>query len=222
MLAAYRTGDPYLDFAKQAGAVPIDATEKSHPAQRKLYKSCALGVIFGMEERSLAGRTGQPLIIARDLLRAHHQTFRQFWKWSDAAVDYAVLTGSLSTVFGWPIHVDANFNPRSLRNFPMQANEAEMLRLAACFAVEQGIEVCALIHDAMLICAPLDRLAEDVVRTQECMAKASRIVLDGFELRTKADVVRYPNHYSDPRGEQMFERVMQLIAAREAKRQVVA
>jgi hypothetical protein len=61
-------------------------------------------------------------------------------------------------VFGWPIRIGSDPNPRSLRNFPCQANGAEMLRLAACFAIEQGVEVCALIHDAMLIAAPLDQL----------------------------------------------------------------
>ena len=143
--------------------------------------------------------------------------------WSDAAVDHAVLTGSIATTFGWPLHVGPNFNPRSLRNFPCQANGAEMLRLAACFATEQGIEVCALIHDAVLICAPLGRLDSEVEAMRACMAKASRIVLDGFELRTVVHPVRYPDHYSDPRGTVMWDRVMRLIAARKgAKQQGVA
>jgi hypothetical protein len=216
MLAAYMSGDPYLEFAKQAGAIPSDATKSSHPSQRELFKTCALGVIYGMEAESLAQRIGQPAIVGRDLMRAHRETYRQFWRWSDAVVDHAVLTGSLSTAFGWPIHVGANFNPRSLRNFPMQANGADMLRFATCFATERGIEVCALIHDAVLICAPLDRLDEDIERMRACMAKASRIVLDGFELRTDVHVVRYPDRYQDPRGAVMWDRVMRLVAAREA------
>ena len=57
----------------------------------------------------------------------------------------------LHTVFGWHVHVGEQSNPRSLRNFPMQANGAEMLRLACCFATERGIEVCAPVHDAVLI-----------------------------------------------------------------------
>jgi DNA polymerase family A len=222
MLAAYRSGDPYLAFAKQAGAIPSDATKASHPSQRELFKACALGVIYGMEAESLSQRIGQPTIVGRDLMRAHRETYRQFWRWSDAVVDHAVLAGSLSTVFGWPIHVGENFNPRSLRNFPMQANGAEMLRLAACFGIEQDIEICALIHDAVLICAPLEQIDADVERMQACMAKASRIVLDGFELRTEVNAVRYPDRYQDPRGALMWDRVMRLIAAREATKQGAA
>jgi hypothetical protein len=44
MQKAYRSGDPYLAFAKQAGAVPTDATKESHGLQRELFKLCALGV----------------------------------------------------------------------------------------------------------------------------------------------------------------------------------
>jgi hypothetical protein len=40
-------------------------------------------------------------------------------------------------------------------NFPMQANGAEMLRLACCLAIERGLAVCAPVHDAILIEAPL-------------------------------------------------------------------
>jgi DNA polymerase I-like protein with 3'-5' exonuclease and polymerase domains len=222
MQAAYLSGDPYLEFARQAGAVAADATKQSHGPIRELFKQCALAVAYGMEAEGLARRIAKPSIVARDLLRAHHETYRAFWKWSDAVVDHAMLTGSLQTVFGWPVHAGDNPNPRSLRNFPCQGNGSEMLRLAACFATEQGIEVCALIHDAVLICASLERLADDIHRMQAAMAKASRVVLDGFELRTDVHVVRYPDRYHDQRGAVMWDQVTKLIAARQAVRHEVA
>jgi DNA polymerase I-like protein with 3'-5' exonuclease and polymerase domains len=222
MQAAYLSGDPYLEFAKQAGAVPANATKKSHEPTRELFKQCALAVAYGMEAEGLARRIGQPPIVARDLLRSHHETYRRFWAWSDAAVDRAMLTDSLCTTFGWPIHIGKNPNPRSLRNFPMQANGAEMLRLAACFATEQGVEVCALIHDAVLVAAPLEHLEAETARMQAAMAKASRIVLAGFELRSDAKFVRHPHRYRDWRGALMWDRVMRLISQREAIQHEVA
>ena len=128
-----------------------------------------------------------------------------------------MLNGSLPTVFGWRVQVPPISNPRSLSNFPMQANGAEMLRLACCLATERGIEVCAPVHDAVLICAPLDRLDADVARMQDAMREASRIVLDGFELGTDAKIVRYPDRYMDERGAAMWERVMELIHERQQK-----
>jgi DNA polymerase I len=211
MMEAYRSGDPYLAFAKQAGAAPSHATKSTHKAVRDQFKSTVLAVQYGMGADSLAARIGQPPIRARVLLRLHHETYRVFWRWSDAAVDYAMLKSSLHTVFGWRVHTSAGANERSLRNFPMQANGAEMLRLACCLGTEQGIEICAPVHDAVLICAPLDRLEADVIKMQELMRESSRIVLNGFELGTDASVVRHPDRYMDDRGTVMWLRVMKLI-----------
>jgi len=111
MQAAYLSGDPYLAFAKQAGAVPQGATKESHGPTRELFKQCVLAVQYGMEAGSLATRIGQPPLVARDLLRAHRDTYRKFWQWSEAAVDHAMLTSTLHTAFGWCIHVDENPNP---------------------------------------------------------------------------------------------------------------
>jgi hypothetical protein len=93
----------------------------------------------------------------------------------------------------------------------MQANGAEMLRLACCLAIERGVEVCAPVHDAVLICAPLERLDANVERMEAAMREASRIVLAGFELGTDAKIVRYPDRYMDERGAAMWDRVMKLI-----------
>jgi DNA polymerase-1 len=215
MQAAYQSGDPYLAFAKQAGAVPQDAIKATHGPTRELFKQCVLAVQYGMEAQSLALRIAQPPIVARDLLRAHRETYRQFWTWSDAAVDQAMLVGVIATVFGWPVRVSGRSNPRSLRNFPMQANGAEMLRIACCLATESGLEVCAPIHDAVLICAPFDRLEADIAAMRNAMAEASRSVLAGFELATDVKVVRWPDRYADPRGAEMWNRVCSLVADRE-------
>ena len=46
----------------------------THGPQRELFKACVLAVQYGMEAEGLALRIGQPTIVARDLLRAHHET----------------------------------------------------------------------------------------------------------------------------------------------------
>ena len=118
---------------------------------------------------------------------------------------------SIATVFGWRVNNSPNSNPRFFRNFPMQANGAEMLRLACCLATERGVEVCAPIHDAVLIAAPLYRLDEDVAAMREAMREASSVVLNGFELVTDVKTVRHPDRYEDSRGAEMWARVMALI-----------
>jgi hypothetical protein len=212
MMEAYTSGDPYLTFAKQARAVPADATKESYPREREQFKVCALAVQYGMGAQSLAQSLDQPEAMARELLRLHRQTYPTFWRWSDAAVNHAMLKSWLQTVFGWRVHVGPRANPRSLANFPMQANGAEMLRLACCLATERGIAVCAPVHDALLVEGPADEIETVVGETQKAMLEASRIVLDGFELRSDAKIVCYPDRYMDPRGERMWETVMGILA----------
>jgi DNA polymerase-1 len=208
MITAYQSGDVYLAFAKQAGLAPPDATKATHKDVRDRCKAVVLGVNYGMGAEGLAQRIGVPPVVARDLLALHRRTYPTFWRWSEAAVDTAMLHGVITTVFGWPLHVGADANPRSLMNFPVQANAAEMLRLACCLATERGIRVCAPVHDAVLIEAPLDQLDDAVAATRIAMAEASRIVLAGFEVATDVTVVRWPDRYLDERGADFWHRVV--------------
>ena len=231
MLAAYKSGDCYLAFAKQAGAVPADATKKVTQPNGSCSNYVRLESSTEWKPNRLAVRIGRPEFEARRLLQYHREIYHRFWKWLDNITDHTILTGWQQTVFGWTNRVpiagrgplkkreengigkkdDESFNPRSLRNFPMQANGAEMLRLACCLGIEQGLELCAPIHDAILICSPLDRLEADVERMRAAMAEASRVVLNGFEVRTEGKLVRYPDHYSDPRGERMWQEILSLL-----------
>ncbi len=59
--------------------------------------------------------------------------------------------------------------------------------------------------------APLEDIESVTERAQSLMAEASRVVLDGFELRSDSEVVRYPDRYSDKRGEAMWDKVMGIL-----------
>lgn len=212
MQAAYRSGDPYLAFAQRAGAAPAHATKTSHHQVREQFKVCALGVQYGMASRSLALALNQPEAKARELLELHRLMYSTFWEWSEASLDYAMLTGDLHTVFGWRIHVGDTVHVGTLRNFPMQANGAEILRLACCLAVDLGVEVCAPVHDALLIEAPADEIDDAVSRCRAAMAEASEIVLDGFPLRTGVEqLVTHPDRFTDSRGVKMWGTVTRLL-----------
>jgi hypothetical protein len=73
-------------------------------------------------------------------------------------VDEAVLGGRFWACFGRQVHIQDEINDRSLRNFPMQTNGAEMLRIACILLTEAGVRVCAPVHDALLIEGPLEEL----------------------------------------------------------------
>ena len=216
MLEAYKSGDFYMAFAIRVGAVPPNATKATHPNERERFKQCALGVLFGMEDRGLARRLGISIPEARRLLQAHRQTFATFWRWSDATIDQAMLNGRLQTVFGWTLHVTRQTKVRTLRNFPMQANGAEMLRIAGIGLFEAGIHVCAPVHDAVLIEASLADIEAAVITTQTIMREASIAVLDGVGVYSDARIIRPPSRFVEAKGTKMWNRVMNLLGRADA------
>ena len=163
-----------------------------------------------MTEHGLAIKAQTSLREARELLRLHRQTYGRFWKWNESTVTTALFRGEMRAVFGWHMSVGRDANFRSLQNWPMQANGAEMMRIAAIVATETGIEVCAPVHDAFLISAPIDRIDEDVTKMREIMAKAGRLVT-GIEVRTDVKIVRSPDRYMDERGAPIWNQVMGLL-----------
>jgi hypothetical protein len=211
LLDAVLSGDPYLTFAKMAGLAPRDATKESHKAIRDVCKTCVLGTNYGMQAPSLAIRTGLSTIEAEHLLHKLAQAFPTFTAWADRVVDVGQLAGYLSTVFGWTLQTENTPRPTTLRNFPMQANGAEMLRLACCLATERGVDVCAPVHDALLVEAESCAVDDTVAATQAAMAEASRIVLGGLEVDTDLEVIRWPDRYADQRGRVMWERVSEIL-----------
>jgi DNA polymerase I len=97
-------------------------------------------------------------------------------------------------------------------NFPMQAGGAEAMRLAAIAATEAAIEVCAPVHDAFLIAAPVEKIDEDTARMRLIMSAAGQAVA-GLSIATDVKQVLYPDRYMDERGVKMWETVQILLAA---------
>jgi hypothetical protein len=213
-------GDPHLNFAKAVGLIPPDigkdALSPDQAAIRDRCKQAVLGINYGMTEHGLAIKAQTSLREARELLRLHKQTYEQFWKWNESTVTTALFRGEMRAVFGWRMSVGRDANFRSLQNWPMQANGAEMMRIAAIAATEAEIEICAPVHDAFLISAPIDRIDEDVTKMREIMAKAGRLVT-GIDVRTDVKVVRSPDRYMDERGAPMWSQVMRLLEQVERK-----
>lgn len=216
MRDAYDTGDPYMAFAKQAKLAPMDATAASHKAVRDKCKAVLLGLQYGMGSDSLARSAGLSSAEAVELISHHKRTYAGFWRWSQDSTDRAVLYSSIETDFGWRMHVGPDTKATSLMNFPMQATGAEILRLAGVVACAEGIEVCAPVHDAYLIHAPLDRLEDDVRAMREIMTEAGRAVANGVSIRTEAKIVRFPDRYVDDGAAPMWNRIVRKIGMPEA------
>jgi hypothetical protein len=108
---------------------------------------------------------------------------------------------------------DNGVNVNWLKDWPMQSIGADILRLAIIKCLESGIQVCAPIHDAILIQAPIDQIDDHVRLTQDLMTQSSVQVID-FPIKTDAVVVKYPDHYVDKRGMKTWETLWGIIRDR--------
>jgi hypothetical protein len=211
MLEAYETGCPYLGFAKQAGRAPAGATPESHPDVRKIFKTVTLGVGYGMGEGSLALKLKMSIAHARELLSIHRRLYARYWAWTDAILDYATIHRSISTVFGWTLHVTPETKFRTIKNFPLHGNGSELLRLAACFATETGLPVVALVHDALMLHVSIPDLEDTITEARLSMDRASEIVLRGYRLRIDEKVIQWPDRFPSDRGSEVRKIVEQVI-----------
>lgn len=155
MHQSYASGDPYLAFAKLAGAVPKDATKKSHAETRDLYKTITLGVSYLMGSVGMAKRlTAQGIATtpdeAQELINQFDDVYSGYADWKkDVLLEYEI-DGKLQAPCGWTMFGD-NGNFRSVCNFPIQAFAASIMRKAVELSQDAGLDVILTLHDALYI-----------------------------------------------------------------------
>jgi DNA polymerase I len=223
LIKAYKSGDPYIEFAVLAGAVPPGSTKQTHPHIREQFKVCMLGVNYGMTEVSFSKKANISVLKAKEILQLHTNIFQDYWDWVNDYMDSGKLSGRVTTKFGWGYNVpvidfhskECNANGkrksyRTLQNFPMQGNGSDILRLAVSLCVENGIRVIAPVHDALLVEAPISDIENMVLKASSIMTKASEYVIK-FPLRVEAEIIKYPNHFTDERGDVMWNKIWGII-----------
>src|SRR5262249_43606843 len=137
-------------------------------------------------------------------------------------------SGRMPAVCGWqsPPGI-TEFGERSTRIGRIQSLCADIFRLAYVWGTRHGLTLIAPVHDAVLLEAPEDRIEADVALMREIMRRASRVILnptaDGtIELRTTKKIIRYPDRFSDPRGTELWDTVLKLLAERRERQEAAA
>jgi DNA polymerase-1 len=223
MLEAYESGDPYLRSAISMGFAPEGATKETHGTTRESFKVWLLSAQYGATADSLADRlppelaakVPNPIASAQEFLEKHRRLYARYWWWAEARVElFLHETRREETLFGWQHHLNTRLKDWQARNqslnFPMQSTCAEILRWTLIFATEDGIEVLAPVHDALLVGGAVGDIDEIVRSTKSCMDRASTLVL-GFAMRTDVKITRYPDRFIDPRGAETWRFIMQLM-----------
>ena len=180
---------------------------------RQRMKSLQLAINYGMSVPSLAKGIDRHPLIAAAIIERHRRTYPRFWEWRNNVVQVAMLERRIETVFGWPLRISTSPNKKSLYNFPMQANSAEMLRLATWRLCETGIIPSMLIHDGILL--EVDN-REQIAHAIEIMLAVGRDVCDGFEIGVDVDQMLIGGaRYRDKRpvAQRMWDSIMRALQA---------
>ena len=214
MLDAYNSGDPYLYFAKAAGAVPQDGLKADYKKERDLFKGTTLGLQYGMGANKLSDKLKSDFgmdVSPRDatkLINLHKNVFPKYWSFLDHIGYTMDVEGYLELSDGWKLF-QGNGNFLSTRNFPIQGTSAAILRLSIIKAVAAGLQVLTPLHDAIYIEHSEDD--KDAVQTlMRCMQDAT-VEVCGKEIRMDVESHGHEDEWVESKGQREYDIMREYI-----------
>ena len=210
LMDGYSSGDVYHALAIMCGLTAdrdVKHWKANNKPMRQRMKSLQLGINYGMGVPSLARGLDRHPLIASTIIELHKRTYPRYWEWKEERADTAMQDRELETQFGWPLYLSHTPNRRTIFNFPMQGNGAEMLRLAAMRMCEAGIIPSMLVHDAILLEADND---EQIAHAVEIMERAGSDVCNGFKIGVDVERMQIGGRFRDkrPTAEKIWATIM--------------
>ena len=214
MIDAYVSGDPYLAFARQAGAAPSHATKETHAAERDQFKVCLTLAHGDMGCRQRAGQeTGQfaqPVPVS-----CCDCTGPRIRRTGDGQMPSETTLPCIGTFSSRHRLERSALEKMSIPGASEISHSRQTVEKCsdwhAAWRRRKAFRVCCPVHDAPLIEAEAGEIDDAVRKCQAAMEDASRIVFGTFTIRTEAKVVRYPGRYLDKRGLAMWNAVAELV-----------
>jgi hypothetical protein len=228
LLEDYRGGDVYHALARLCGLTedpdPLHWKKHNYDVRQRM-KPLQLGINYGMGVPALARGLNRHSLIASEIIERHRRRYPRFWAWRENEKTAAMLARRIESIWGWPLRISTSPNKRTLYNFPMQSNGAEMLRLAAVRLCETGLIPSMLVHDGILL--ELDTEAQ-IEMVKEIMRSAGQDVCNGLEVGVDVDQKLIGGaRYRDKRpvASKMWDTVMgtlELVGAIQSRQGVAA
>ena len=94
--AAVETGDPYIATAKLVGAIPANATKKSHPKERKIFKTTLLACLYGQGVTNMSKRMNINIDYGTDYQVKIKNAYPVYFAWIKPLVNKACVARILN------------------------------------------------------------------------------------------------------------------------------
>jgi DNA polymerase I len=187
MLEIYATEDDvHLGCAKRARLIPPDATAKSHAKERKAFKACNLGIVYGARPPRIAITGMITPGEAQYFYDMHRAMFMPIHGFCEDVISHTRAMRLMVLPDGWRKRTVPPFRPTVASNFPVQGTAACILRRAILACYRAGLPLIATVHDSLVFEVRIEDV-EALVRTvTRVMGDASEWFVPG--LRLKVDV----------------------------------
>jgi DNA polymerase I len=214
--AEYESGHVYHALAHMCGLTddpdPI-RWKANNRTQRDRMKRLQLALNYGMGVPSLAKGLDRHPLIAAEIIGLYARKHPAFWQGRLEAVQTAMLRRRIESSYGWPLRISHSPNQRSLLNFPMQSDGAEMLREATVRLCDAGIVPIMLVHDGILFEETDPRKIEEAT---EIMRAVGREICDGIDVGVDLDwsTERDPRYRDKrPMAQKMWASIMDVLVS---------
>lgn len=231
MIKAYDSKDPYLYFAKLAGAVPWDGTKQEYGKERDLFKAIVLGLQYGLGVKKLSIQLTHQMKRevtwqeTNELVNKHKQAFPTFWNWA-ADIDYhyfernnpIIMGHNMSDLYSeeskgdlWCVGID-NPNPLSIKNVPVQGISASIMRRAVIKFCERKVPIFSTLHDGFYFHVPTEEVDKWIKAIEECCSEACMEII-GRDIRLDIELYGHDDLYVPAKGKKLFEKFKSYILA---------
>jgi DNA polymerase I len=212
LMRIYASGaDSYMEFAIACGAVPEGTKRNKKNAEmesiRAMHKTAKLAIAYGVWQKTLSEYLGVPEYKAANIINSHKSAYGVYWQWTEDRARLAEDMGFVVTDFGWRQSIE-HMSANSILNFPQQAGCMEILHCACNLLVERGwgYAMSAPHHDALYMHVEIERAEECKEAVESAFVEAGHIIMElpDFPLRVHGEIVRFPDHYHDPDGAEIW------------------
>jgi len=179
LLDAYRNGDLY-ECIRQSGPW--------HDQSRSVIKTMIIAFLYGAEEWTFTKEFGISHSTASQWINELRELFKKQLHWLDVSAHKAYQIGYISCL-DWGMHVTPATRIKSLKNWPIQATGADILRRACSLLDANNISVIGCMHDSIMIEVSFGNHQKIIADTGVLMEQASAEVLNGFRLNTTVERV---------------------------------
>ena len=208
-------GDPYLSFAKRVGAAPSSATKQTHEPVRDRYKTGLLAIQYGMQAETLARAARRLRPSTRTRCSTSTTSCSRVLALVGRLGRACAHTGVMWTAARLDLphrhhRVQRALDPQLSDPGRRRRHPADRLHLghpprhqAAGAGARRGADRGADRADR-------GRRRADAGDHAASVSRRGRWA--GHELRTDAKIIRYPDRYTDRRGDAVWANVLQLLA----------